>query len=73
MANETTKRIKGVGAEVRGDGYTWKAVIDHLGGGGTRYYKFNGRWILVTWDRIPSKTYRHLRTKLREAILDGLS
>lgn len=67
-AQAVTKAIRGIAVEVRGDTGTFKAVVKHLGGGGTKYYRFEGRWILVLWDSIPSKTYRKLRAELREAI-----
>lgn len=67
-ANKYTEAVKGIAVEVRGDTWTYKAVVRHLGTGGTDYYRFDGRWILVLWDSIPKKTYRKLRSDLRDAI-----
>jgi hypothetical protein len=72
MASEATKAIKGIAAEVRGDTFAYKAVVSHLGGGGTAYYRFNGRWILCSYDTIPSKTYRRLRAELMQAVRAAL-
>jgi hypothetical protein len=64
---KTTEAVKGVVVEVRGAGFSWRATVRHLGGGGTDYEKFNGRWMPVFYDAIPRAVYRQLRTKLHEA------
>lgn len=66
--NETTKAVRGVGAEVRKAGFSWRAEVTHLGGGGTRYFKFNGRWIEMVSADMPQSVYRALRTALNESI-----
>lgn len=66
--NKYTQAVKGIAVEVRGDTWTYKAVVRHLGTGGTDYYRFDGRWILCLWASIPTKTYRALRAQVREAI-----
>jgi hypothetical protein len=66
--NKWTQAVKGVGAEIRMDGFSWKAVVSHLGGGGTRYFKFNGHWYEVVQSDMPSRVYRALRKVLRENI-----
>lgn len=68
LMNATTAKIKGVGVQVRADGFCWKAVVDHLGGGGSRYYRFNGCWKVWVQSDIPPRIYRLLRKELRAAI-----
>lgn len=70
--NETTKAVRGVGAEVRKVGFCWMGVVKHLGGGGTDYYKFNGRWVPTFQSDIPSAVYRALRAELRKNIATAL-
>lgn len=72
MATAITKAIKGIGAEVRGESFSYRATLAHLGGGGTTYEKFNGRWNVVRPESVPSKTYRALRAKLNEAVRAAL-
>ena len=69
---DISKKIKGIGAEVRGDSFSYRATVSHLGRGGTKYEKFNGRWLPIFFDSMPAKTYRALRAKLQEAIKSTL-
>ena len=71
--NANTKAVRGVGVEIRANGYTWMARVNHLGGGGTDYFKFNGRWIMMVQGDIPGPVYRKLREGVREAVRIALS
>lgn len=63
-----TAAVKGVAAEVRAGGFTWKAVVRHLGGGGTDYYRFNGKREDWFQSDIPTPIYRKLRRAINPAI-----
>jgi hypothetical protein len=68
----TTKKVKGVGATVRAGGYTWRATVRHLGGGGTDYARFNGSWLVTVYDHIPSGVYKKLRAELNRNVAIAL-
>lgn len=70
--NETTRKIKGIGATVRHNGWTYRATVRHLGGGGTVYERFNGVWQVWLYDSIPPAAYRALRKELNRWIKNAL-
>lgn len=70
--NATTKAIRGIGVEIRAGGYCWKAVVKHLGGGGTDYFRFNGGWRPWFQSDIPAPIYRQLRKGVRAAVATAL-
>lgn len=72
MANEQTKKVRGIEVTIREGGFTWMARVRHLGGGGTDYFRFNGRWELRAYSGLPSKVYRKLRAEVREAVASAL-
>lgn len=55
--------------EIRHSGFCWKAVRRHLGGNGTSYYRFNGRWEQVVAP--PPGAYRAIRKELTADLKKG--
>jgi hypothetical protein len=52
-------------AQIRHDGWSYKAVVRHWGRGtGTDYYRYDGAWRPISWDQMPSAAYRKLRAAL---------
>lgn len=60
------RMIFGVTATIRADGFTWRATCRHLGGNGTVYERFNGRWEMLSVP--PRRVYRKLRAQLNRNI-----
>lgn len=70
---DATTAVKGITVEIRGADFSWKATVHHLGGGGTEYAKFNGRWMRINYDSIPSGVYRRLRSEVNDAVRSALA
>lgn len=72
QGTEITNAVKGIGAEVRNAGFSWRVTISHLGNNGYKYEKFNGQWMTVLGSSVPSSVKRELAAKLKVAVNQSL-
>lgn len=70
--NRATLAVRGIGAQVRVDGFSWRVRVRDLGPSGKDYYRFDGDWRLVLYSSLPRAVQQALRAKIRAAITMSL-